>query len=333
MTTTDTSSGPEAAARLAALRAALDAAAPAPARPVAPEVPGATEPGDEPDPELVDRLRARRSAGHVAAAYSAAHGHPLGGDDGAARSRWALSGPTAVVACLALLVLTVAVLGVTIWSDEDVEDLGVAVGPPSATRVPDDARAGAPVAPGDGTSADDAGTQVTDDVPRGDVPADDEAAAEDGAAPRSAASVVVHVVGEVADPGLVELPAGARVADAVEAAGGSTDGADLTALNLARAVVDGEQVDVPAPGDDPPVQGAPADAAAVGGPDRPRGLVPLNTADAAELTSLPGVGPVIAERIVAWRDENGPFTRVDELTEVSGIGPALLADVRDLVSW
>lgn len=144
---------------------------------------------------------------------------------------------------------------------------------------------------------------------------------------------MVHVVGQVREPGVVELPAGSRVVDAVQAAGGLTDAADPTSLNLARAVVDGEQVRVPAPGEDLPAAPAGAGGGAAGGTADGEGTAPvaLNSADVDGLTSLPGVGPVIAERIVAWRDEHGPFTRVEELTEVSGIGPALLADVRDLV--
>jgi competence protein ComEA len=134
----------------------------------------------------------------------------------------------------------------------------------------------------------------------------------------------------------VTLPAGARVADALEAAGGATGDADLAAVNLARAVVDGEQVYVPAPGEAPPAAADPGEGAVgggVGGSGGPAGggspLVDLNAADAATLETLPGVGPVIAERIVTWREENGPFTSVDELAEVSGIGPAMLAKIRD----
>ncbi|KZM76607.1 competence protein ComEA [Cellulosimicrobium sp. I38E] len=137
----------------------------------------------------------------------------------------------------------------------------------------------------------------------------------------------MHVVGQVAAPGLVTVAADARVADALEAAGGATAEADLAALNLARTVTDGEQIVVPRPGEAVPAAGpaAPAAGATAGG------AVDLNAADATALDALPGIGPVLAERIVAWRDENGPFTTVDELGEVSGIGPAVLADVRDLV--
>ena len=127
-------------------------------------------------------------------------------------------------------------------------------------------------------------------------------------------------------PGIAVLPAGARVVDALEAAGGARRGVDLTALNLARPVVDGEQILVgvaPAAGVagtlDSPVPGGDA-------------LVNLNTADQAALDTLPGVGPVTADAILAWRDSNGGFTSVDELLEVDGIGEATLADLAPLVT-
>lgn len=132
--------------------------------------------------------------------------------------------------------------------------------------------------------------------------------------------VVVHVVGQVGQPGLVRLPEGSRVADAVEAAGGASAEADLGAINLARVLIDGEQVVVPRPGDLAPQGAASADS-----------RLDLNAADAAALDGLPGVGPVLAQRIVDWRTDHGRFTVVDELAEVAGIGPAVLAGVRDLV--
>lgn len=128
-------------------------------------------------------------------------------------------------------------------------------------------------------------------------------------------TVVVHVVGKVASPGVVELPAGSRVLDAVEAVGGVTSSRASSTVNLARLVVDGEQIDVG------------ADPRAMGGTSR----ISLNSADAQQLQQLPGVGPVIAERIVAWRMANGPFRSVAELGEVSGIGPAMIARIEDQV--
>jgi competence protein ComEA len=127
---------------------------------------------------------------------------------------------------------------------------------------------------------------------------------------------------------------GARVLDAVAAAGGATAEADLSLLNLARPVVDGEQVLVPRPGEEvpsPPAGGAPA-ASPGQAPGAPGARVDVNRATAAELETLPGIGPVLAARIVAHRDERGPFTSVDDLQSVRGVGPSLLADLRDLVT-
>jgi competence protein ComEA len=138
----------------------------------------------------------------------------------------------------------------------------------------------------------------------------------------SPSAVYVHVAGQVRQPGLVRLTPGARVADALAEAGGTTRGADLAAVNLARAVVDGEQVFVPSPGESPP---------AASGSTTSTGPLNLNTADETALDALPGVGPVIAARIVEWRTKNGDFTNVEELTEVPGIGEATLEKLRPLV--
>ncbi|WP_315099100.1 helix-hairpin-helix domain-containing protein [uncultured Cellulomonas sp.] len=136
------------------------------------------------------------------------------------------------------------------------------------------------------------------------------------------AELVVDVVGAVAAPGVVRLPEGSRVVDALTAAGGATADAQVSALNLARLLVDGEQIAVPRPGER--TEGADAEAGAGDG------LVDLNTADAAALDALPGIGPVLADRIVAHR-EDGRFATVDELADVAGIGPTLLERLRDLV--
>lgn len=142
------------------------------------------------------------------------------------------------------------------------------------------------------------------------------------AAPVAVEVVVLHVVGAVVEPGIVELPLGARVVDAIASAGGPTDDADLAGVNLARVLADGEQLHVPRVGEAPPA--APGGAAPAAD-----GRVNLNTADAAALETLPGVGPAIAARIIAWRDANGPFRSVDELTAVSGIGERTLEGLRD----
>jgi competence protein ComEA len=148
--------------------------------------------------------------------------------------------------------------------------------------------------------------------------------------------VVVHVVGRVRHPGVRQLPVGSRVADAVEAAGGATGKADLSALNLARALVDGEQVRVPAVGDPPVTSPGPGGGGGAGTGTGAGGAagspVPLNTADLATLDTLPGVGPVLAQRILDWRAAHGRFTSVDELGEVSGIGEKLLAQLSPLVT-
>jgi competence protein ComEA len=145
-----------------------------------------------------------------------------------------------------------------------------------------------------------------------------------GEAAETSATVVVSVVGSVARPGLVTLPSGARVAAAVEAAGGLLAEADPASVNLAALVVDGQQIVVGAPG----VEAATGEAD-VGTP--PGGPLNLNTASVAELDALPGVGPVLAQRIVDHRKQ-GPYTSVDELDDVPGIGPARAAELAELVT-
>jgi competence protein ComEA len=159
-----------------------------------------------------------------------------------------------------------------------------------------------------------------------------EPVASAGALPDTVAlgEVIVHVRGRVVDPGVVTLPAGSRVIDAIEAAGGVRAGAAIGDLNLARILVDGEQVAVGVKEDRDALPGsvatAPGTEAATGD-----ALVDLNAATAAELEVLPGIGPVLAERIVEWREANGPFTDVEVLGEVSGIGDALMAQLRPRV--
>ena len=142
-----------------------------------------------------------------------------------------------------------------------------------------------------------------------------------------AAEVVVDVTGKVRHPGIVVLEPGARVVDALDAAGGARRGADLAGLNLARLLVDGEQIVVGVP----PPPGPAASAAGSPGPD-PGALVNLNTASLAELDELPGVGPVTAQAIVDWRTGNGGFRSVDQLLDVDGIGEKTLADLAPLVT-
>jgi len=134
----------------------------------------------------------------------------------------------------------------------------------------------------------------------------------------------VHVSGAVRVPGLYRLDDGARVVDAIAAAGGFTDGAAQDAVNLARPLTDGEQLLVPVAGAEPSSTGAP------GTPGD--GRVNLNSADADALDALPRIGPALAARIVAWREQNGRFTSVDDLLAVPGIGDKMLESLRDLVT-
>ncbi len=169
-----------------------------------------------------------------------------------------------------------------------------------------------------------------------------------GSAGAAAGPVVVHVVGRVRTPGVVRLGPGARVQDAVTAAGGALADAELRVVNLARPVADGEQVAVPAKGS--PEASAAAAAGVAGAAGAPAGAPPaarpggtaggaaggavrvdLNQADEAALDALPGIGPVTARRILEWRAAHDRFSRVEELAEVPGIGPKLLAQLTPLV--
>jgi competence protein ComEA len=141
-----------------------------------------------------------------------------------------------------------------------------------------------------------------------------------------AAEPTPPVAGWVRHPGVYELPSGARVIDAIEAAGGPRRGAALEPLNLAAPLVDGTQILVPKRGQAPPT-GTASTAAGT-----PGGLINVNTASAAELEALPGIGEVLSQRIVDYRTEHGPFASVEDLLDVSGIGEAILADIRDLVT-
>lgn len=133
-------------------------------------------------------------------------------------------------------------------------------------------------------------------------------------------TITVHVSGAVQSPGVVRVPAGARVGEAIAAAGGALPDADLGRVNLAAPLADGQQLSVPR-------VSAGGEAGAVAGDGRVR----LNVAGVEELETLPGVGPVLAERIVAYREEHGPFAVVEDLLDVPGIGEGKLAALRDAV--
>jgi competence protein ComEA len=136
-------------------------------------------------------------------------------------------------------------------------------------------------------------------------------------------TVVVDVTGKVRRPGIATLPEGSRVVDALRAAGGARRGASLAGLNLARVLSDGEQVVVGVA----PASGTAASLAAAPTASTPGALVNINTAAQPELESLPGVGPVTAQKILAYRQDNGAFSSVDQLLDVSGIGEATLAEM------
>ncbi len=156
------------------------------------------------------------------------------------------------------------------------------------------------------------------------------------AGPSAPAEVMVYVCGAVRRPGVVRLPAGARVADALDLAGGPTARAELSAVNLAAKVGDGQQIVVPerapqgasAPAAAPAVAGAPAAAPGASG----GALVNINTASLSELESLSGVGPSTAQKIIDYRTANGGFTSVEQLMDVPGIGDAKFAAMKDSIT-
>jgi competence protein ComEA len=241
-------------------------------------------------------------------------------------SRWAVP-LTAVAALLAVVGLVGTVVAV--------RTAAATPGIPVPARTPAGPEAAAPAA--GPTPSTGAGATPTAAVAAGTHAA---AGGED-----AAGDLVVHVVGQVREPGVVRLPAGSRVDDAVAAAGGALDAADLTRVNLARVLVDGEQLFVPRPGEEMPAQVAEMAAGAGQGEQAGQGgqpaggepagqgsLVDVNSATSAQLQELPGVGPVLAGRILEWREQNGRFSSVDELAEVSGIGPKVLERLRPLVT-
>jgi competence protein ComEA len=151
------------------------------------------------------------------------------------------------------------------------------------------------------------------------------------------ATIVVDVRGGVATPGVVELPAASRVSDAVAASGGLTSDADVGQLNLAARLADGQKLVIPTGVPATTVVAAPAPATGqpavqIPATSAPKSLVNLNTASADELKALPGIGEVLAGRIVAYREANGPFRSVDQLGEIKGISPKLLESLRPMVT-
>ncbi|WP_443077065.1 helix-hairpin-helix domain-containing protein [Streptomyces sp. SP18CS02] len=211
-----------------------------------------------------------------------------------AQSRCGLE-PRTLAALAVVLIVAAVFAGRYFWA-----------GVPEAVRPPDLVREAAPAssaAPGAPAPARGAGA----------------------AGPSAGPPVVVDVSGKVRRPGVLRLPAGSRVADALRAAGGARPGADLTALNRARVLMDGEQVVVGLPAPAGTAGAGPTGAGATAGP------VSLSTATVEQLDTLPGVGPVLARHIVDHRVRHGGFRSVDELRQVNGIGDRRFADLRPLV--
>lgn len=151
--------------------------------------------------------------------------------------------------------------------------------------------------------------------------------------------VAVHVIGAVPRPGLYEFAQGARVQDAIDAAGGLLASANVDAVNLAALLTDGDQLVIPYKDGEAPLESAaqpelPSSITPEGNPTNSENqdLININTAALEELDSLPGIGPTIAQRIIDYRDENGPFTTIDEILNVPGIGPSTFDEIKDLIT-
>ena len=249
--------------------------------------------------------------------------------EASARRRWSVL-PRAALAAFVVLATLAAFVGfrAVAAAGQVVRTPGV----PSAQATVGMAKSADPAPSDPGTSdsgMSDAGASDpgTSDAGTSDAGTSDAGTSGADTSSRPDPAVVVHVAGQVAEPGVVFLPRGSRVHEAIVAAGGAAPAADLTAVNLARVLTDGEQVYVPGVGEAPR-------AAAPGAGVAPESseLVDLNRASVDQLEELPGIGPVLAGRIAAWRAANGRFTMVEELAEVSGIGPALVANLRGLVT-
>jgi len=251
---------------------------------------------EAPDPP-VSILVAQRGAAEAAAPSLGRHRGRTGSEQ---RLRWDPGRPSVLALCMVAVLAALLAAGLTWWSRptsstaDEVSPGPLAVGPQAAGEPGQD--------DGDRQAGSTTATQTE---------------------PGAGSSLVVSVIGQVRQPGLVTVTSGARVADAIAAAGGALPEADLSSVNLARLVVDGEQIAVGIPGSALPGGADPAQSG---------GLVNLNTADHSELEELPGIGPVLAQRIVDFRVDNGGFTSVEQLREVSGIGPTVYEDIVDLVT-
>lgn len=150
--------------------------------------------------------------------------------------------------------------------------------------------------------------------------------------PPTAAPLAVHVNGAVASPGVYWLPPGSRVAQAIQAAGGALPQADEQALNLAAPLHDGEQVRVPTQAREETAWPTSEASRSLLAPSGAPSLININTATQSELESLPGIGPVLAQRIIEYRQAHGPFTRLEDLLNVPGIGPKTFERIKDLIT-
>ncbi|MDQ4038870.1 MAG: ComEA family DNA-binding protein [Actinomycetota bacterium] len=245
-------------------------------------------------------LSSTQESDHQAPVATVPIGRHRGMNGSEQRLRWDPGRPGALALCLVAVLAAVLATGITWWSrptSSTVDEVNAAPLPAAAQAPGNSGQTDGQQQPGSGTGPD--------------------------AGPGSVEELVISVIGQVHQPGLVTVTSGARVADAIAAAGGALPAADLSSVNLARLVVDGEQIAVGIPGSALPGGAVPAES---------NGLVNLNSASQAELEDLPGIGPVLAQRIIDFRAANGGFTAVEELREVSGIGPTVYEDIVDLVT-
>ncbi len=244
--------------------------------------------------------------------------------------RWGLRG------CLILVLAAAAVVGFRLAAGQaQVSSLAVPV-VDATVRVPPSAAHPSGRGGADDTPSDSAAGESP--TPNGGTGAPSPA----GSAPAAGPGLTVHVVGAVKRPGLYHLPEGARVDEAVRAAGGANRGAGLSLLNLAARLVDGTQLRVPAAGEEPAGPYAARSGTEPGGSASPGagsgvgasgGVVRVNSASQAELETLPGVGPALAQRIIAFRTSHGPLQGEEDLDAIAGIGPAMLEKLRGSVSY
>lgn len=295
------------------------------------------------------RTKVGDAQGRVIAAYTAMHGHPLEHDgklDSAHRTyRWKYSLRATAALLVFVLIVGCVALVVSTWNKGSVvrelegqSSFGSVTTSDSAAVSPD-----LPLEEGyDAEVAADAGATLGSGLADADNFSGNLASASASGAgaalsrsgqPANSATVFVHVAGAVRKPGLYELEQAARVHDALVAAGDATSKADLDRLNLAQVLQDGQQIFVPAKGEAVTLSNSSLAGAAVGSQTGgATALINVNLASIEQLDELPGVGPAIAQRIIEFRTENGPFTRLDDLQSVSGIGPALLEKIQPLAT-